>query len=250
MNSIIVLAFRVIPLLADSQRGDIPVTTKPYRGDQPVTTLSTISPTGDDLGCGGIAFCKRYQPDPCNTCRCAFDGRAPAMCTRMFCEEKYDALQCIDCMDGYELNEEGQCIESKVTNPNTLCVCPMMYAPVCCDGGITFDSQCNADCEDHTNCVQGPCESVTAEQHNSKSEPLEDAVPEMEVDVFCAMNVYCASYNDGCNDCICSTDGTTSCTMKMCLNEDTLPPPQCMQCRDGYDYMRDRVSWNKHHQNH
>ena len=33
------------------------------------------------------------------------------------------------------------------------CICPMVYAPVICDGGKVFSNQCFANCRNAKNCV-------------------------------------------------------------------------------------------------
>jgi hypothetical protein len=33
------------------------------------------------------------------------------------------------------------------------CICPLIYAPVTCDGGKTYSNQCVANCHHARNCV-------------------------------------------------------------------------------------------------
>merc|ERR1719361_1367430 len=179
-------------------RDEFAVDPKPHNDAIPISPFSTTSSV-DDLSCGGIAFCKSYKPDACNTCHCTLDSPAPAMCTKMLCTESLEMPQCIDCMDGYTM-ENGECI--KTTDFKPLCSCPRMYNPVCCSG-TTFNSPCEATCGGYSNCQQGTCQDPVAAK--------------LDMD-FCATNDHCTAYNDGCNSCRCAADGTSACTKRMCLS--------------------------------
>ena len=41
----------------------------------------------------------------------------------------------------------------------------------------------------------------------------------------------CVKYNDGCNDCSCSTNGQVACTQKGCME---YGDKECVECMDGY----------------
>jgi hypothetical protein len=43
--------------------------------------------------------------------------------------------------------------EAKPPKPPGGCFCPMVYAPVLCDNGVTYSNQCVADCHNAHNCV-------------------------------------------------------------------------------------------------
>lgn len=54
---------------------------------------------------------------------------------------------------------------------------------------------------------------------------------------FCGGFENCATYNDGCNNCMCNPDGpdgpVEGCTKKACLTQGT---PHCNGCSDGYSW--------------
>jgi len=120
--------------------------------------------------CGGIPYCISYKPDNCNICGCG-NGLTMAFCTRAFCGPSNPTNECTRCMDGYSLNAQNVCEQTLLVNqvkpavpqspqsPSAMCVCPMMYNPVCC-AETTYSNSCEARCQGHadtTQCTTGRC---------------------------------------------------------------------------------------------
>ena len=95
-----------------------------------------------------------YTPDGCNTCVCDIDTGL-SRCTLIGCIDpiSVDQNQCKSCIDGYEPSDDGlSCVEA-VDEP---CICPLLYAPVCCEG-VTYSNDCFARCRCSGTISSGPC---------------------------------------------------------------------------------------------
>merc|ERR1712228_481733 len=168
------------------------------------TTLTTT------VGCG-IDRCTSYN-DGCNECTCNVNGNA--VCTERACLVESEPF-CTGCSPGFIIDPS--------TNKCEGCMCPMMFDPVCCDGTKTYSNGCVAGCQQAQNCVQGACRDPDV-QVASLSEK-------------CGGFDNCVSYYDGCNNCVCGSNGMAACTRMMCFRKGT---PKCIKCAkgfslDGYD---------------
>lgn len=120
--------------------------------------------------CFHCLFAFSYKPDNCNICGCG-NGLTMAFCTRAFCGPSNPTNECTRCMDGYSLNAQNVCEQTLLVNqvkpavpqspqsPSAMCVCPMMYNPVCC-AETTYSNSCEARCQGHadtTQCTTGRC---------------------------------------------------------------------------------------------
>jgi len=151
------------------------------------------------------------------------------------------------CKPGYILNT--------VTNECERCICPTIKDPVCCEGKM-YANLCHASCQGATNCNMGPCPvprpiiPIIPIPIDTIPVPVVATLPGLIVptpaplqtivtqparsvsgDTSCGGFAHCVYYNDGCNNCICGTNGVEVCTRRMC---DVQGIPRCTQCHVGY----------------
>merc|ERR1719469_1057000 len=102
-----------------------------------------------------------------------------------------DLQQCLQSRLPRSKVDPGQCVES--------CICTAEFEPVCGEDGTTYSNACEAGCQG-VKSTPGPCVVGC------------DTCP--------------GGFNDGCNNCACSSSGLAACTAIACA---TKGEPACLE---------------------
>jgi len=181
------------------------------------------------VSCSDFDHCATYN-NGCNNCRCVQDG-VDACTFRMCPEESLIAPHCLSCADGFSLDDTGECIAQPTTTFS-----PTKEAVSCSDFEhcAVYHDGCNS-CTCGGACTRKSCtvEMLTTPRCTACDDGFSLDENGECVPVTCADFDHCATYNNGCNDCICDgSGGVGACTRRGCRGD--LDTPHCLSCDVGF----------------